>query len=231
MPSHDVSPKILRLADPEDAACFQDLRDNEPRLQLFDPIEGQLRELVKSLQPWRRMSDAEVVEGVAAHLAGVEPESYGVWVYYPWSRRAVHILDEEEFAFLRTNRNHNKITREEQAVLSRKKVGIIGLSVGQSIALTLAMERSFGELRLADFDLLERIRSGVHNLGVSKAFLVAREIAEIDPFLKTVCFPEGITEANIDAFFLDGGRLDAVVDECDGLDVKVLCRRKAKALG
>ncbi|HPF91885.1 MAG TPA: hypothetical protein PLL57_14590, partial [Flavobacteriales bacterium] len=71
-----------------------------------------------------------------------------------------------EFALVRTDRNRNKITREEQAILSSKKVGVIGLSVGQSVSLTLALERSFGEIRLADHDTLElsnlnRIRSGV----------------------------------------------------------------------
>jgi len=230
------SVKILHLSNPADAAFFQSLRRDEPRLQVFDEIAGQLRELVKSLQPQRKMSKADVEEAVVAHLNGVAPADYGVWVFYPWSCRLVHLLDEEEFVFLRTNRNCNKITLEERAILSRKRVGIIGLSVGQSVAVTLAMERSFGELRLADFDLLEltnlnRIRTGVHNLNVSKAVMVAREIAEIDPFLKTVCFVDGITEQNLDAFFFDGGKLDVVIDECDGLDVKVLCRRKAKALG
>lgn len=67
------------------------------------------------------------------------------------------------------------------------------------------MERICGELRLADFDLLEltnlnRIRTGVHNLGLAKVYSVAREIAEIDPFLKVVCFPQGLSEDNLDEF-------------------------------
>jgi tRNA A37 threonylcarbamoyladenosine dehydratase len=53
----------------------------------------------------------------------------------------------------------------------RKRIGVVGLSVGQSVALTLALERSFGELRLADFDRLDlsnlnRIRAGVHDLNL-----------------------------------------------------------------
>jgi nitroreductase len=99
----------------------------------------------------------------------------------------------------------------------------------------MAMERSFGEIRLADFDILElsnlnRIRTGVHNLGVSKAVATAREIAEIDPYLRVVCFCEGITEANIDRFLLEGGRLNLLIDECDGLDIKLLARHRARAL-
>ncbi|MGB1031398.1 MAG: ThiF family adenylyltransferase, partial [Flavobacteriales bacterium] len=120
-------------------------------------------------------------------MKGVEPADYGVWVYYPWLRKLVHLLDEKEFVECRTNRNKYKITAEEQEVLSKKVVGVVGLSVGQSVSLTMAMERSFGELRIADFDDLEltnlnRIRTGVHNLGLPKTTIVAREIAEIDPF-------------------------------------------------
>src|SRR5690606_500097 len=115
------------------------------------------------------------------------------------------LLDEAEFVAMRTNRNQYKITQEEQDVLATRKIGVIGLSVGQSIALTLAMERVCGELRLADFDTAEltnlnRIRTGVHNLGLHKTIIAAREIAEIDPFLKVLIFSEGVTDENIDPF-------------------------------
>jgi hypothetical protein len=156
-------------------------------------------------------------------------------VYYPWAGRLVHVLDEKEFIELRTSRNLYKITREEREVLAGKKVGVIGLSVGQSIAVTMAMERAFGEIRLADFDSLEltnmnRIRTGLHNLGVPKVVVAAREIVEMDPFLKVVCYPEGITEENIDDFLTKGGRLDILVDECDSVEIKIHCRIRAKAL-
>jgi hypothetical protein len=35
-----------------------------------------------------------------------------------------------------------------------------------------------------------------HNLKIKKTVIVAREIAEIDPYLNVVCFENGITEAN-----------------------------------
>jgi hypothetical protein len=99
----------------------------------------------------------------------------------------------------------------------------------------MAMERAFGEIRLADFDSLEltnmnRIRTGLHNLGVPKVVVAAREIVEMDPFLKVVCYPEGITEENIDDFLTKGGRLDILVDECDSVEIKIHCRIRAKAL-
>lgn len=91
-------------------------------------------------------------------------EEHGVWVYFPWNKTLVHLLDQEEFLFVRTNRNRDKITEQEQQILAKKKIGIIGLSVGQSVALTLAMERSVGELRLADFDCLELSKESLKDL-------------------------------------------------------------------
>jgi molybdopterin/thiamine biosynthesis adenylyltransferase len=65
---------------------------------------------------------------------------------------------------------------------------------------------------------------------VPKVVVAAREIAEIDPFLKVTCFFDGITEANMDDFFTKNGKLDIVVDECDGLDIKIMLRYKARDL-
>src|SRR5688500_14201301 len=55
------------------------------------------------------------------------------------------------------------------------------------------------------------------DLGVPKAWIVARRIAKIDPYLRVTVFDGGVTPANIDTF-LDG--LDLLVEECDDLAVK-----------
>ena len=229
------TPIILRLSSPADKETYNRLLSEKAALFISDEIEGQLKELVKSQRPWVMIKTEEYDGLISAHLNGTDIRNYGVWVYYPWSRRLVHLLDEEEFIEVRTNRNQYKITKQERDLLATKKIGIIGLSVGQSIALTLSMERAFGELRLADFDLLElsnlnRIRTGVHNLGVPKVVIAAREIAEIDPYLKVTCFFDGLTDANMEDFFTGGGKLDVLVDECDGLDIKILARYKARDL-
>ncbi len=227
-------PVFFRLANHEDKQAFEKLIA-EDLIFLHDELYDQLKELIKSRNPTRNFTSADYPELIGQHLSGSSADSYGVWVFYPWSRRVVHMLDEVEFIELRTAANKNKITTEERDLLATKKVGVIGLSVGQSVSLTLALERGCGELRLADFDTLElnnlnRIRTGVHNLGLLKAYAVAREIAEIDPFFKVVCYTEGITDDNIDDFFLKGGKLSAVIDECDGINIKILCRIKAKEL-
>src|SRR5690606_29717200 len=71
----------------------------------------------------------------------------------------------------------------------------------------------------------------LYNLGLSKSWMVAREIAEIDPFLKVTVYDQGITDENMDDFFTLGGNLDLLVEECDSLQVKISSRLKAKSLG
>ncbi|MDB5005226.1 MAG: Rv1355c family protein [Mucilaginibacter sp.] len=228
-------PQILRLNNAVDKEVFNDLLAGEKVPFVTDEMYGQLYELIKSRNPSIKIPKEEYPNRINDFLNGTDINEYGAWVYYPWSQRLVHILDEDEFIEVRTNRNQYKITRAERDILGTKKIGIIGLSVGQSIALTLAMERGFGELRLADFDELElsnlnRIRAGVHSLGLPKVVVTAREIAEIDPFLKVTCFFDGLTDKNMDDFFLQNGKLDILVDECDGLDVKINSRIKAREL-
>ncbi|MBL7943230.1 MAG: ThiF family adenylyltransferase, partial [Flavobacteriales bacterium] len=112
----------------------------------------------------------------------------------------------------------------------------IGLSVGQSVSLALALERVAGEIRIADMDVLElsnlnRIRSAAANVGLKKTVMVAREIAEIDPFLSVVCFDSGIDRENVDAFLTGDGGIDLLVEECDDVAVKILVRQRCRALG
>jgi len=228
-------PLFFKLNNPVDLAALTKLFEDNRVQYVHDEIYGQLQELIKCKNPSVKIKADEYPQLIDKHLAGISIETYGVWVFYSWSGRLVHLLDQEEYIEVRTNRNQYKITKAERDRLSTKKIGIIGLSVGQSIALTLSMERGFGELRLADFDELElsnlnRIRTGVHQLGLPKVIITAREIVEIDPFLNITCFFEGLTEKNMDDFFLKGGKLDILVDECDGLDMKIISRFKAREL-
>ncbi len=207
---NEYKPSFFRITNEEEKSSLGKLIDEKSNIKIYDTMASQLKELVKSFSPRQTLTPAEIEERKSEHLAGSDIMEYGVWVYYPWSEKLVHILDEKEFVFLRTNRNKYKITGEEETRLSTKRIGVIGLSVGQSVSLTLAMERTFGELRIADFDDLEitnlnRLRTGIHNMGLLKTVLVAREIAEIDPFLKVTCFHEGITDENMERFLMDNG--------------------------
>lgn len=228
-------PIFYRLANKEDKKNLEKLLEDNSDIQVYDELDSHLRELIKIQNPQRKIKSDEYPALIEAHLNGRDRLEYGVWVYYPWSGKVVHLLDEEEFVEVRTNRNRYKLTKEEQQLLAGKKIGVIGLSVGQSIALTIAIERICGELRLADFDVVElsnlnRIRTGVHNLCLKKTILAAREIYEIDPFLKVKVFNDGVTKDNIDEFFTSEGKLDLLVEVCDGLDIKIISRFKAREL-
>jgi molybdopterin/thiamine biosynthesis adenylyltransferase len=227
-------PQFYRLKNEEDRVSFLKLLDTNG-IQCYDYLFGTLQELIKTLNPSKKFNSQDLKSEALTHISPLTLEEYGVWVYYPWSNKLVHILDEEEFVHVRTSRNQYKITKEEQNILKQKKIGVIGLSVGQSVSLTLCMERICGEIRLADFDTLEltnlnRIRTGVYNLGLPKVYAVAREIAEIDPFISIKCFEDGINDSTMDNFFMNGGKLDLLIEESDGFDVKILSRHKAKQL-
>lgn len=229
-------PVFYRINNPEEEIKLNNLLTEKPYIQVFDTISNQLKDLIKGLTPSIIYNETTLNEAIQKHLQNQDILKYGVWAYYPWLEKLVHILDEEEYILVRTNRNKHKITQEEQDLLRQKKIGVIGLSVGQSVSLTLAIERGCGELRIADFDVLDltnlnRIRSGIQNVDLKKTVIVAREIAELDPYLKVVCFDDGITEANIDRFLSENGQLDLLIDECDSFDIKISARKKAKEMG
>lgn len=226
---HKVKARILRYpADKSDLEQFW----NDESITVLDPIESQVRELVRLRRPGYEFTEEEITLAIRARL-GEHPESYGCWAYYEWKRTLVHLLDEPEFREVRTNRNMHKITADEQFILAKKKVGVIGMSVGSGIAMALAMERVGGEIRIADFDTLElsnlnRIRAGVTELTQPKTTIVARQIAEIDPFIGVKVYPEGITESNIDAFLDEDGGIDILLEECDSFKIKLLARWEAR---
>lgn len=228
-------PLFFRLSNDDDKRAFETLLRQHSEIKRYDTIKQQLEELMRISFPSKTLDAAERRSFLDERMAGRPIDAYGVWVYFPWNGNCVHVLDEVDFIKVRTNRNAYKIDFHEIDTLRTKKVGVIGLSVGQSVALTIAMERVCGEIRLADFDDIElsnmnRIRAGVQDLGHNKAILAARQIAEIDPFINVVCYTTGINERNIDDFFCKNGKIDILVEECDGIDVKILSRLKARSI-
>ena len=195
------------------------------------------REMLRVLREDSALQLIDRLEEQRAQLAQIIPtpstslmEEGSRWVYYPWRRAVVRLLASKSFSTLRLDRNRNKLTRAEQARQRTLRVGVVGLSAGHSIAHVLAMEGIVGELRLADFDTVElsnlnRIPASVLDLGINKALVAARRIAEIDPYLRVIVQQEGVTRENLPEF-LDG--LDLVIEECDSLDMKFLVREVAR---
>jgi molybdopterin/thiamine biosynthesis adenylyltransferase/nitroreductase len=226
-------PVLLKLSREADRSKFNELIFAKTDGILLDLFAAQKQELFKIRSPKQRLTSDDTQALYASWISGKDPAQEGVWVYYPWLNKMIHILDQEEFIELRTSRNQFKITPAEQTGLFGKKIGIIGLSVGHAVALSIATERICSKLKLADFDTIElsnlnRIKTGIQNIGLNKCVVTAREIAEIDPFLEIECYQEGITDGNLESFLIQDGKLDILIDECDGLEVKIACRQMAK---
>ncbi len=203
-------------------------------LRQKETLEQQLRGLAGVRCPGQTLDSAQFDAWCEALMQGQSRDRWGEWVYFPWNGTAVHLLPGALFRELRLNRNRNKITLAEQAVLAKQTVGIVGLSVGNAMALTMAMEGCFGTIKLADYDRLElsnlnRIRAGVCDLDLPKTVLAARQIAEQDPYLNVQIFSDGIQEDNLDAFFDGAPALTMLVEECDNMLLKLRLRHEARA--
>jgi molybdopterin/thiamine biosynthesis adenylyltransferase len=207
---------LLDPREPSGVALLDELRADQ-RVAFLDEHEDQENAL-RRLRP--APDDALLAEGSR-------------WAHYPWRRAVVAVLGPRGFRALRLDRNRNMITAEEQERLGTLRIGVAGLSVGHVIAHTIAAQGLCGELRLADFDELElsnlnRVPATVFDLGVNKATVTARRIAELDPYLPVRVLDAGLTYDTVDEF-LDG--LDIVVEECDSLEMKAVVREGAKARG
>jgi molybdopterin/thiamine biosynthesis adenylyltransferase len=223
-------PALLDAAAPDTPAALIALMA-DPGVVVVDHLAEQLEQLVQGRTPGATLAGGALRDAVADVLEGREPAAFGTWAFYPWSRRLVHLLPEPLHRELRLDRNRYAITVEEQERLTGLCVAVAGLSVGRAVVSTIAHEGIGGELRLADFDVLDlsnlnRVAGGVADVGVSKVVLAAREVAELDPYIRVVAYPSGVQETTV-ADFVAGA--DVVVDECDDLDIKVRLREHARA--
>lgn len=206
--------QILDEDDAADRGVLAALLD-DPQAEIIDGWEDQVASAERLLPPL----DPDVLAGSKR------------WAYYPWRRALISVLAREPFQALRLDRNRNLITTEEQRQIARLRIGVVGLSVGHAVAHMLAAEGLCGLLRLADFDALEvsnlnRVPATVFDLGLNKAVVAARRIAELDPYLPVEVVTSGLSDDGMDAF-LEG--LDVVVEECDSLDMKARVREAARA--
>jgi hypothetical protein len=157
----------------------------------------------------------------------------GNWFYFPWNKTLVHYLPHDMHQELRTARNRNIITDDEQKKFYNFTVGIAGLSVGSHGALTLAMMGGCRVMKIADPDdisgsNLNRVRYDFTSVGKNKCDIAAQQIYQINPYAEVRAYREGITPDNIDEF-LSG--LDILVEELDDLEMKIRLRLKAKEFG
>lgn len=229
-PSKSYQPIIFAVANSEEEAFYELCKNRN--VQLIDTIRKQLLDLARVKLPSAGQKEWE--NFVTNMLEGHQSQTtYGNWVYLPWQDKVVHLLPEDDYFQVITNRNQMKITKEEQKHLRTKTIGVVGLSVGAEAAITIAQEHLCGEIVIADFDELElsninRLNARFDEIGLPKTVITARRITGINPYLTITVFNEGINEENTDTFL---ERLDLLLEECDHLSLKFTIRQKAKKLG
>jgi tRNA threonylcarbamoyladenosine dehydratase len=230
-PDESWQPAFLRVKPGEGEWFFALCR--ERRIAVVDSIDRQLADLsvVRLPSEEARSGRESFIEEVVAASGG--RASYGMWVYFPWEAKVVHLLNADDYFDVITNRNQDKITKDEQRELRGKRVGVVGLSVGSEAAVAVAQEHLCGEILLADFDRLDlsnlnRLHAGCDELGLLKTTIAARRIIKIDPYLKVTVFEDGVTPANARQF-LD--ELDLLIEECDNPQIKREVRLLAKERG
>ena len=117
----EYKPVFYKLGENDQAEQLKKLLSQNPSIQIYDTIQSQLSELAKINNPHKILSPGETQQFIETYTGGKNPDEYGVWVYYSWSQKLVHLLEEEAFIKLRTSRNLYKITPEELTILRKKK--------------------------------------------------------------------------------------------------------------
>jgi hypothetical protein len=154
----------------------------------------------------------------------------GRWFHFPWSQSLVHYLDQDSHQELRTFRNRNMITADEQRELLDKHLVVTGLSVGSSVAEQIAYSGIGGEYTYADFDYLSlantnRIKAPMSQVGMKKLVIMGQKISELDPYVRQTHLEQGITVKSLEQ--LATSKPDLIFDEVDDLSAKALLRRFA----
>ena len=229
-------PEIFNLAIDADRGRLKVLFAEKKIQHVSDDYEEQLREHFQIQNP-SKVYTSEFLKLFEDYVSGLKAKSplweQGRWVCYPWLSTLVHVLEEDAFHLVRTARNQNLITKEEQKKYYNAVIGIAGQSVGNSVALAIVLQGGGKHWRIADHDRLaltntNRIRVGVQNLGLKKTEMTARQIYEINPYATVELLSDGLTPDNIDRFFEGPPKLDIMVDEIDNFAVKYLIRERAK---
>jgi hypothetical protein len=217
----------------ERSASIEDFRGSHKPTREIDRYEEMLEELFLVRNPRFKFVPDHAKEFAAfleEHKGGRRLDEVGEWVYFPWNGILMHYLSEADHFEVRTARNRNLITKEEQDRLYSGVVAIAGLSVGSHPALTLSMMGASKRIHIADADEisasnLNRIRYDYTRIGEKKCDVVKELIYQMNPYADVRAFNKGVNPDNVDAFLED---VDVLVEEVDHLETKISLRLEAK---
>jgi hypothetical protein len=140
--------------------------------------------------------------------------------------------DKADHQNLRTSRDRNLKTADEQDSLFGETIAVIGLSVGSKALGSLVEGGIGGSYIIGDGDFLDptninRIDAGYTDVGLSKVDIAAKKISEKDPWLEQIHLKSGLHADQADTL----AQANLIVEEVDNLAVKALIRLKAQEYG
>lgn len=221
-------PEMFDLNSHADRAEVERRLDSGNIAQVVDRLPELADDLFEMHNPSQR-SDERARQEYVEEVAG-QGERYGNWFHFSWSRSLIRYPDQNEYQELRTFRNKNLITAEEQQRLLGARAVVFGLSVGSNVLEQLVQSGIGGTVIMGDFDRLSptnlnRIIAGAPKVGMKKIDIAAIKISELDPYIEQRHFPEGVSEGVLDR--LAEEKPDIIFDEVDDLAMKALMRRFA----
>jgi molybdopterin/thiamine biosynthesis adenylyltransferase len=232
-----IRPLIITPNDNNSVRELEELLRDEKVFSIIDNYAEQYAELLLSknahiYQANYEVQVASVRKLLEEHYSGKNEWELGSWVYYPWSGNLVHVLGRENFEELRTIRNRDLITRDEQHILKNFEVACFGMSVGSASALSLTITGISDKIKLIDDAVisgsnLNRILTGVANVGKGKNLAIGQTLYEMNPYIDVEYFKKVDTK-NIKDVFDNPWPIKLVVDEIDDIEMKVQIRIEAK---
>lgn len=235
--SHDESPTVFDAQQRRGQDRLQDLVIKNPGIAVIDNYAELYAELLlsKNAHLYRANYDVQVasIQKLLQEHYGNRPSwTLGSWVFFPWKNQLVHILEQEDFEALRTIRNRDLITADEQQRLFEFEAATFGMSVGSAGALALGITGISRRLKLVDGAVisgsnLNRILTGVSSVGKSKALIIGQQIYEMNPYA-TINYFDKVTADNIDAIFDKPWPVKLAIDEIDDIEMKVRIRVEAR---
>jgi molybdopterin/thiamine biosynthesis adenylyltransferase len=210
------------------------LKQKQPELLIVDKTRDNLKEIFLLRNPnYRFNKNYEKQFDNFWQKYNNGSNDFVQWIYFSWINTLVRYLSEELYYELRTGRNKNLISEQEQNRFYYSTVVFLGLSVGSHIALTTAMTGGARRMKLVDPTIFSgsnfnRIRVGFQNVGLNKTIVIARQIYEINPYAQIEIYPEGLNKDNAAQILQDA---DIVIEEMDNPYWKLRIRELAREKG
>lgn len=227
-------PIIIKMQNKNSASELSDLVKKERIVEVIDNYGEQYAELLlsKNAHLYRanyKVQSSSISKILDEHYGSKKSWELGSWVYYPWNGNLVHVLAQADFEELRTIRNRDLITAEEQAVVADFTAACFGMSVGSAGALALAISGISRKIKLIDGAVisgsnLNRILTGVVNVGKKKCEVIGHQIYEMNPY-STIEYYDQVDKDNIGDILED---TDIVLDEIDDIEMKIRIRLEAR---